>query len=71
MLAHLQDLDPVNAEAWRIYQAVATRFSVEVGTGGVALERLTDGWDEDRFAELWRRLTVAFDVFNPLPEQTG
>ena len=69
VLAQLQELDPVNAEAWRIYRELASRFAAELHMGGVALDRMTQGWDEERFTDLWRRLTVAFDVLNPAPER--
>ncbi len=62
---HLQGLWPENAEAWRIYRLLASRFLVDLHAGGAALTKLTADLDEEPFEDLMQRLAIIYDVLCP------
>lgn len=63
--ARSEALDDENRRAWRIYDTVCTRFTVETHTAGAVLTRLTAGDDEEDFQGVIDRLSLLYRVFNP------
>jgi hypothetical protein len=61
----LTGLAPENAEAWRIYRLVASRFAADLHAGGVVLERITADLDPEAFEDLIQRLRILYEVLCP------
>lgn len=64
--AALEDLWPENAEAWRLYHSLVSRFVADLGAGAEALRRATSGVaDGEAWAELLERLSLIYDLLCP------
>ncbi len=59
------DLWPENADAWRLYHQLCTRFLVDGALLAVALTRLTADLTGDQFTDTLDRLSVIYDVLQP------
>jgi hypothetical protein len=68
--AALDALWPENADAWRVFHQVVSRFTVEFHLGGEALRRLTGELEADAFEALLERLSLIYDLLYP-PRQSG
>jgi hypothetical protein len=70
--AALEGLWPENAEAWRIFHQVVSRFTHDLQAGGEALRRLTAGvTDVDDYEDLLARLALIYDLLYPPPTPTA
>jgi hypothetical protein len=61
--------DPQNAEAYRIFQQTANRFTVETHTAPVILGRLTEHLGPEAFSDMVDRIGLLYDVLCPAPER--
>lgn len=59
------EADPINAEAWRLFQTTVTRFTVDTQTVALVLTRIAGDWPGDAFADLLARFSILYDVVNP------
>jgi hypothetical protein len=59
------DLWPENADAWRLYHQLVTRFLVDGQLLPVALTRLTADMTLEAFTDALDRLAVIYDVLQP------
>jgi hypothetical protein len=58
-------LEPENARAWRIFNAIYTRLLYDAEMVGVVFERLTRGLDDDDFEDVLYRLRLIYDIWAP------
>jgi len=66
-----QDLWPENAEAWDLFQRLATRLVVDVGLAAPGFQRVTEGFSVTEVHDLVERLATIYDlVMPPKTEQT-
>lgn len=66
MLDAIEQLAPENAEAWRLFHQIATRFGADLhGIAAVTLERLTAHLDREAFGETVERLAIIYDWVYP------
>ena len=63
------DLWPENAEAWRVFQGLASRLLVDWHLGPEVLRRLSEDFGPESFRDLMERLTVVYDLIYPPPPE--
>jgi hypothetical protein len=64
----IEGLWPENAEAWRIFQQVVTRFTVDLHAGNEVLRRATAHVDDvEEFGALMDRLSLIYELVYPPP----
>lgn len=68
MRAGLIELDAENQEAWAVFQAVLTRFTVDTHTVGLALAPVLDARAPEARADLLARLALLYDALYPPPK---
>ncbi len=56
---------PENAEAWLVFQRMASRFVVDTGLAGDVFRRLTTEHDDDDAVALVERMALLYDIVNP------
>jgi hypothetical protein len=61
----LDGLWPENAEAWRVYQLLCGRTVSDCQAASLVLDRVTDGWEIERFIALVDRLDIVANVLSP------
>lgn len=61
----VEDLSAENLDAWRLFQALSTRFLVETHAVSVALARLTADLDADDLSDVLTRLAVLYEAYYP------
>jgi len=61
------DLWPENAEAWDLFEAIASRAAVDLQMGGTVLAHALADRDTDDGLILVRRLAVLYDRICPPP----
>lgn len=66
-LARLDD-DPENADAWRLFHKLFSRFTVDTHTASVLLEKLIAERDTDDAFDLMDRFTLLYDTLHPPPK---
>lgn len=60
---HLEGLDAANAQAWTIFQQLATRLVVDAKLGPEVFRRMTE--DVEEIEPLLTRLGILYDVMMP------
>lgn len=63
--AQTQQLWRVNADAWRIYRLLCSRFVALSTLRGPLFERLTEGWPAEDVIDLVQRLDVIVNLLEP------
>jgi hypothetical protein len=66
----LDDLWPENRAAWVFFRKLVTRFTVDMGCVGIALDRLTREMEPEEFADVLNRLSVIYDELYPAQAPT-
>lgn len=69
-IAAVEQLEPSNAEAWRLFQRLATRFVVDAQLVPELFRRLTEDYAADDFDDLTERLSLIYDLVMPEKKQT-
>ena len=69
MAEAVDGLDAENLTAWRVYHQTVSRFSHEMRTAAMTLDRLTRDMEGEDFVELTDRLALIFDYLNPPPPE--
>jgi len=67
LLAMQDGLRPENVEAWRIFQVLVTRFTVDVGVAGQVFQGLMRDWLPDEVEDMTARLSILYDLLIPPP----
>jgi hypothetical protein len=64
----LEDLWSENAEAWRLFNQMATRFTADLHLGGEVFRRLTaEVVDAEDLGDLLDRLSLIYELLYPPP----
>lgn len=58
-------LDDDNQMAWGIYRRCCNRFITDLQAGAMLLDRLTQDFEADAFADTCERLRVIYDTLQP------
>ena len=66
----LEGLWPENAEAWRIFQQVVTRFTADLDLAAAVLTAALAEADLDSVGDLLARLSVIYEWLYPPPTRT-
>jgi hypothetical protein len=61
----LEGLDAENAEAWRIYRKMATRFVQDFALSAELFRIETEGWTVEDVTDLVTRLGIVYDELSP------
>jgi hypothetical protein len=61
----LEGLWPENADAWRMFHRVVTRFAVDMHAGAEIMRRLAVDIDADDFGDLVDRFSLIYDLLYP------
>jgi hypothetical protein len=61
--------DAENVAAWKMFQQVMSRFTVDTHAVSTVLERLTSDMDGRTFADLLERFAILYDALCPAPER--
>lgn len=67
---HIADLWPENAEAWRLFHRLGSRFVADTRIAAFVLDRLTADWSDTEVEDVIERLSLLYDVMVPRPERT-
>ena len=70
IIAAVEDLEPSNAEAWALFQRLATRFVVDAALVPEMFRRLTEDYSVDDFDDLTERLALIYDIVMPEKKPT-
>lgn len=70
MADHLAELDEdrENAEAWRLFHKLFSRFTVDTHTAAVLLEKLIAERETDDAFDLMDRFTLLYETLHPPPK---
>lgn len=56
---------PENREAWELFQALTSRWAVDLGTAPEVFRRLTEEKTAEDVRDLHERLAVVYDLLQP------